>query len=148
MVNIVFLIDDDEDDREIFRDAIRICNSQIEVLFARDGVEALELLRSSWVRPEIIFLDYNMPRMNGVECLKQLKASQDLNEIPVVMYTTSGDRGQENAILEMGADYYMRKTHSFEQLCTELARLLDDIAKNHPKVVVRRRDSGSDRDRR
>ena len=125
------MIDDDEDDREIFRDAIVKCNAEIDVLFAKDGVEALNLLKSSWIQPDAIFLDYNMPRMNGIECLKELKADKSTKEIPVVMYTTSGDQAQEKYILELGADYYMRKTNSFEQLCTELNRLLDDIAQKH-----------------
>lgn len=131
MVKIIFMIDDDEDDREIFRDAILKCDSSIDLLFAKDGVEALDLLRSNWVLPDAIFLDYNMPRMNGIECLRELKAAETTRDIPVVMYTTSGNRAQENTILELGADYYMRKTNSFEQLCTELNRLLEDISQKH-----------------
>lgn len=136
MIKIIFMIDDDEDDREIFRDAVLNCNPDIELLFAKDGQEALQILNSNWVLPDAIFLDYNMPRMNGVECLKELKAAKNTKDIPVVMYTTSGDRAQENAILRLGANYYMRKTNSFDQLCTELNRLLDDISKNFERKIV------------
>lgn len=133
MIKIVFMIDDDEDDRDIFREAILTCNPRIEVLFAKDGVEALSLLNSSRVLPDAIFLDYNMPRMNGVECLKQLKAAKTTSDIPVVMYTTSGDRAHEKVILQLGADYYMRKASTFDQLCRELNRLLADMSQKLAK---------------
>jgi DNA-binding response OmpR family regulator len=71
--------------------------------------------------------------MNGVECLKELKSAENTREIPVVMYTTLGDRAQENVILKLGADYYMRKTYSFDELCTELHRLLDEISQKEVK---------------
>ena len=133
MIKIIFMIDDDEDDREIFRDAILKCNPGIELLFAKDGLEALDILNANWVLPDAIFLDYNMPRMNGVECLKELKSAENTRNIPVVMYTTSGDRAQEKVILRLGADYYMRKTNTFDQLCIELNRLLEDISQNLPQ---------------
>lgn len=121
------MIDDDEDDRDIFRDALTKCNPDIQLFFAVDGVEALEIL-ADMLTPDVIFLDYNMPRMNGLECLKELKGNRSTKDIPVVMYTTSGTRKDERAIRLMGANYYMQKTTSFEQLCTELKRLLAEIA--------------------
>lgn len=127
MIKILFLIDDDQDDREIFSEAVSICAPQIELLFASDGVEALEILGSSAVQPDVIFLDYNMPRMNGLECLKKLKDGGNTKDIPTIMYTTSGNREHERTILELGADYYMQKTISFDTLCTELARLFQLI---------------------
>jgi CheY-like chemotaxis protein len=132
MIKILFLVDDDQDDREIFQEALSKCNPSIELKFARDGFEALELLAKYEKSPDVIFLDYNMPRMNGLECLKELKSKPKTKIIPTVMYTTSGDREQEKTILRLGADYYMRKTNSFKQLCDELDRVLDLIAK---KVV-------------
>lgn len=129
MIKVLFLIDDDQDDREIFREAVLKCNPKIEMLFASDGVDALEILRSSAVHPDVIFLDYNMPRMNGLECLKKLKESVDTKDIPTIMYTTSGNREHEKNILQLGADYYMQKTFSFETLCVELMRLFDLLEK-------------------
>jgi DNA-binding response OmpR family regulator len=90
----------------------------------------LEFLDAATVLPDVIFLDYNMPRMNGLDCLKELKnKSSKYKEIPTIMYTTSGDREQEKVILGLGADHYMRKTSSFEELCRELDRLLESIGK-------------------
>ena len=96
-------------------------------MFASDGVEAMEILNECVALPDVIFLDYNMPRMNGVECLKQLKAGPHTRGIPTIMYTTSGDQAHERHILDLGADYYMQKTYSFETLCEELARLFELI---------------------
>jgi CheY-like chemotaxis protein len=124
MVKILFLIDDDQDDREIFKEAVASFDPKIEIIFASDGIEALEILSSTKIQPDLIFLDYNMPRMNGLECLKRLKSDFSLRNIPVVMYTTSGDREQEKVILKLGADHYMQKTVSFEGLCKELGRLI------------------------
>lgn len=118
------MIDDDQDDREIFQEAIHKCSPSIEVLFASDGEEALQILDSLETLPDAIFLDYNMPRMNGFQCLKSLKSRRRTKNIPVVMYTTSGNRAHEESILLLGADYYMQKTSSFNQLCIELERLL------------------------
>jgi CheY-like chemotaxis protein len=129
MIKIIFMIDDDADDREIFREALLTSNPKVELSFAADGVEALEKLKASAVKPDAIFLDYNMPRMNGIDCLRALKKDKETKEIPVVMYTTSGDREQEKVIMLLGASYYMKKTTSFQHLCSELNRLLEDIGR-------------------
>jgi CheY-like chemotaxis protein len=124
MRKILFMIDDDQDDREIFQEAIINCNASVELVFAEDGEQALKLLASGKTQPDVIFLDYNMPRMSGIECLKKLKSNEKTKNIPTIMYTTSGDREQEKVLLLLGADYYMRKTTSFMELCKELQRLL------------------------
>jgi CheY-like chemotaxis protein len=129
MIKLLFLVDDDADDREFFEEAIHHCNPSIKVIFAKDGIEAIEYLDSAETFPDAIFLDYNMPRMNGVECLKKIKANSKTRSIPIIMYTTSGDREQEKTVLLLGADHYMRKTTSFSTLCSELDRLLLLIAK-------------------
>ena len=127
MVKIIFMIDDDEDDRDIFREALLKCCPNINLLFATDGVEALNFLRSHEVIPDAIFLDINMPRMNGIECLRNLRDSAITKDIPVVIHTTSADEEAEKVVMQLGANYYMTKPASFDQLCNELAPLLDNI---------------------
>lgn len=124
MSRVLLLIDDDEDDREVFREAIHTCAPDVDVVFAVDGLQALDLLSSGAVKPDFIFLDYNMPRMNGVQCLKALKRSNRFRKIPTIVYTTSADREHEKVIRLLGADEYMQKTTSFTDLCSELSRLL------------------------
>jgi CheY-like chemotaxis protein len=118
------MVDDDQDDREVFHEAIRRVYPSVEVNFAKDGEEALALLSTMRVNPDVIFLDHNMPRKTGVQCLRALKADSRTRSIPVVMYTTSGDREEEKVALLLGADHYMKKTVSFEHLCAEIKRLL------------------------
>lgn len=127
MIKILFLIDDDQDDREVFKEAVLHCDANIQLYFAIDGKEAMEILNSGSVFPDAIFLDYNMPRMNGLECLKALKANQLTKHIPTIMYTTAGDREHERVIRMHGVDHYMQMTTSFMGLCTELKRLFDLI---------------------
>ncbi len=127
MVNIIFMVDDDLDDREIFQEAILKIRPAATVNFAKDGDEALMILNSGTKTPDVIFLDYNMPRMTGIQCLRSLKADEKLRTIPVVMYTTSGDREEEKVCLLLGADHYMKKTASFDELCKEIQRLLTSI---------------------
>lgn len=127
MLNIVFMVDDDLDDREIFLEAVRSVHPTVAVTFATDGAEALRILSGSNENPDVIFLDYNMPRMTGVQCLRALKADARLRTIPVIMYTTSGDREEEKVALLLGADHYMKKTANFRELCAEIQRLLSMV---------------------
>lgn len=124
MLNIVFMVDDDQDDREVFHEAIRMVYPSVSVNFAKDGDEALELLGAMPANPDVIFLDHNMPRKTGVQCLRALKANAKTRSIPVVMYSSSGDREEEKVALLLGADHYMKKTTSFQHLCSEIQRLL------------------------
>jgi len=130
MIKMLLLIDDDNDDREIFYDAVKDCDPEIELFFAKDGVEAIELLIEMLVLPDVIFLDYNMPRMNGLECLKKIKTNIDTKNIPIIMYTTTGDPENKKLLLQLGADYYMQKTVKFESLCKELTRLFELLNKD------------------
>jgi CheY-like chemotaxis protein len=127
MVRIIFMIDDDQDDREIFQEAILKCYPYVELNFATDGDEALRILKTSTRNPDVIFLDYNMPRMTGVDCLRALKGREKTRSIPVVMYTTSGDAEDKNVTLMLGADHFMTKPNSFDDLCIELKRVLNLI---------------------
>lgn len=124
MVRIIFMIDDDQDDREIFAEAILKCYPNIEITFAVDGSEALEILRACNRYPDVIFLDYNMPRMTGIECLRALKGQEKTRSIPIIMYTTSGDARDRNITAMLGADHFMRKPNSFDDLCLELKGVL------------------------
>jgi CheY-like chemotaxis protein len=124
MLNVIFMVDDDQDDREVFHEAIFKVYPSVEVIFAADGDEALRILTNDKTHPDVIFLDYNMPGMTGVQCLRALKANEKTKNIPVIMYTTSGDREEEKVSILLGADHYLQKSTNFDHLCTELQRLL------------------------
>ena len=105
-----FLIDDDVDDQEIFSMAIQDFSTSIDCYFANDGVKALEtLVTDELFLPHCIFIDINMPRMNGVECLAKIKEIGRLREVPVCMYSTSADPALVAKAKELGAADFIVK---------------------------------------
>ncbi len=81
----IFLIDDDEDDQFMFKEVIESINPTLQCETATNGKIALDKLKVSASLPDIIFLDLNMPVMNGFDFLIQIKKENQLNEIPVVI---------------------------------------------------------------
>ena len=117
-ITSILLTDDDPDDQLLFETALETVGRSVVFLVANDGIDALEQLRSAQTFPNIIFLDVNMPRMNGIDCLKELKADPVLRSIPVVMYSTSSYyRGE---CLSIGAVDYIEKPSDYNRLCTLL----------------------------
>lgn len=106
---IVFLIDDDLDDQEIFTFILSDAYPQVECVFADDGLYALEKLRDVSFNPNIIFVDINMPRLNGLEILEEIKKIEHLSDTPIYMYSTS----KENVVVEesrrLGATGFIKK---------------------------------------
>jgi len=110
METIVILIDDDRDDQEIFQKELQKFNSSIKFLSAYNGEEGLEVLRKNSV--DYIFLDINMPVMNGIDALKLIKQDQNLKHIPVIIYSTSDGRAYKKMALSLGAAIYFTKPTS------------------------------------
>ena len=125
---ICLLIDDDLDDHEIFSLALKEANDPVEVVRAYDGVEALTHLRdSTHERPDFIFLDLNMPRMNGKQCLELIKEDTDLKNIPVIIYSTSSEIKDLIEAQRLGAIAYIVKSASIH----ELTMALEDFFQEH-----------------
>ena len=123
---VFFLIDDDPDDQFIFQMALNDISQTIECRTADNGVTALEQLHKPTIsRPDFIFLDLNMPLMNGKECLKEIRKSIKLQSIPVVIYTTSSDPQEIEACLRLGADHFVTKPTSISKLADILCRFLN-----------------------
>ncbi len=120
----ILLVDDDGDDQVLFVDALSLVNSNIECNIVNNGLEALLSLRSKTPIPDIIFLDLNMPKMNGYECLAEIKNEVRLRHIPVVIYSTSKTDSDKQLTLEMGAKYFFTKPGDFTALMKELGRIL------------------------
>ena len=121
----ILLIDDDEDDCVLFLDVLGEIDSSLECDVANDGFEALRLLRTKDPLPDIIFLDLNMPKMNGYECLAEMQKVVRLRDLPVVMYTTLNIRPEERRTLQMGAKHFFTKPRDFKVFKKELIRLLE-----------------------
>ena len=99
----ILLVDDDEDDQLIFKDAIKETSSEIECLTAANGRDAFLQLEKASSTPSLIFLDLNMPVMNGFEFLERLKESDGFKKIPVVIYTTSDSPSDKKNTMNTGA---------------------------------------------
>jgi CheY-like chemotaxis protein len=116
----ILIVDDDQDCRMLIRDAI--CQSKVSnrVFEVSDGIEALDFLhqRGRWTnapKPGLIYLDIEMPGMNGQEVLQAIKAAPNLRDIPVVMITGVSDESQMRKAAEAGANSYTIKPASAEQ---------------------------------
>jgi response regulator RpfG family c-di-GMP phosphodiesterase len=99
-----FLIDDDLDDQEIFFMALQQFDESIQCDFANDAATGIENLKADGVNvPHCIFIDMNMPRMDGVECLERIKKMDHVRNIPVCMFSTSADPVSVARTKELGA---------------------------------------------
>lgn len=129
MKKIILLVDDDVDDASIFCEALLLIDPNIVCYCATDGVEALEILQRE-EHPNIIFLDINMPRMNGWEFLRRMKCIDDLKEIPVLVYSTSTLDNDINTALDLGALCFFAKPNKFSDLKNILEVVTNNLNEN------------------
>jgi CheY-like chemotaxis protein len=120
----VFYADDDAEDREIFCDALQQINPAIKVTLSKDGQEAFEILSTQKESPDFIFLDINMPRMNGIECLVKLKSDDRFKTIPVIIYSTTTDSSEVKKMILLGAEEFISKANSFVGLKESIHKVL------------------------
>lgn len=133
------LVDDDIDDTFLFREVLNDVAPQINLRTAANGQEALDVLTAISIDgaplPDLIFLDLNMPRMDGKQCLVQLKASDALQHIPVIMYTTSSHSRDIEETMQNGAVSFITKPSHVSDLKTILSSLASNVRHNlHPAL--------------
>jgi CheY-like chemotaxis protein len=126
----ILVVDDDEGDTLIMKEALRHAKVRNPIHMASDGVEALEFLRrkgkhAKAPRPDLIFLDLNMPRMNGFELLKEIKGDRDLRKIPVVVLTTSSADEDVVKSYVLHANAFASKPVEFESFMATLSEIRD-----------------------
>lgn len=121
---ILFVVDDDEDDIHLFVEAVNEIDKSMGCFTAKNGEEALDKLNNLETLPDLIFLDLNMPKLNGKECLALLKKSERLKDIPVIIYSTSSSEKDIEETKKLGAAYYLTKPDTFTDLCVNLTRLI------------------------
>ena len=113
----VLLADDDIDDCNFFNRALKALPFPTDLTTVHDGEALMDMLaQETGQLPHVIFLDINMPRKNGFECLAELKQSDRLRDIPVIMFSTSNSRDAMSSLFKTGADVYVRKPGNFDQL--------------------------------
>jgi CheY-like chemotaxis protein len=121
---LITLADDDEDDRLFFTDAFDELKINTIVNTVNDGRELLTFLNHpETVLPNIIFLDLNMPILNGIECLKEIKKNDRFKDIAVAIYSTSSSEQDIENTFVLGANIYIKKPSSFG----DLKKILSDV---------------------
>jgi len=123
----VLLIDDDRDDAEIFSDALKEAGLSDGLDYYEDGLKALKSLADKSVRPDVIFLDINMPSINGWECLREIKNLAGMQHIPIVMYSTSNLQSEGISAKDIGASAFLTKPDNFRDLKVRLTDLFHQL---------------------
>ena len=127
----ILLIEDNPDDVELTMRALEKSRISNEVVVARDGVEGLDYLygrgdfagRDLDIMPQVILLDLNMPRMNGLEFLQRIRADERTRLLPVVVLTTSNEDRDKIESYKLGANSYVRKPVDFQQFVDAVQHL-------------------------
>lgn len=128
---VILLVEDNPDDVELTRRALDSSNVANEIVVARDGVEALEYLfaegeyagRDAADLPEVVLLDLKLPRIDGLEVLRRIRADARTRVLPVVVLTSSNEERDMVDSYELGANSYVRKPVEFERF-VEAAKTL------------------------
>ncbi len=129
---ICFLIENDEDDREIFTLALEEVDSSISSIYAENGVKALEMLHNNPdLQPYFIFIDMNMPLMNGVQCLQEIKKIDRLANVPVYIYSTVADPKYVAEVKKLGAVDFVLNPSRYKGLIDILTNLLNELNSFH-----------------
>src|SRR5690349_5781419 len=105
----ILLVDDDVDDHEFFGIALSRINNKIALLKAENGQQALSLLEEIEKLPDFVFLDLNMPAVDGKQFLRLIKNHPRFTELHIVMYTTSSNEDDVKETLQLGAKQYITK---------------------------------------
>lgn len=120
----IILADDDEDDRLFFTDAFEELKISTKVQTYNDGADLMEYLNTEdAILPEILFLDLNMPKKNGIECLKEIKADAKFADVAIAIYSTSSSEEHIEETFVSGANIYIKKPNDFEKL----KKVLSDV---------------------
>lgn len=121
----ICLADDDQDDRLFFTDAFDELKIKTKVSTFKDGVELMNYLNDAdSVLPNVLFLDLNMPKKNGLECLLEIKKNENLNDIAIAIYSTSSSEEHIEETFINGANIYIKKPSDFETLKKILAEVV------------------------
>jgi len=121
----ILLADDDKDDHYLFSHAIREFDSDIFIETVNDGVELIEFLNNnSNEKPDIVFLDLNMPRKNGIDSLREIRATEKLKDLPIVVCSTADVESNINATYTSGGNLYLQKPYSLSELVKSMENIL------------------------
>ncbi len=127
----ILLADDDTDDCLFFKVALEELLLPTHLTTVHDGEQLMQLLTNETNElPHVLFLDINMPRKNGKECLAEIKLNNKLKHFPIIMFSTSFEKEVVNLLYNSGAQYFIRKHSDFSQCKKVIQQTLTLIMKN------------------
>ncbi len=136
----VCIVDDDEDDRFIFTQALRETGIPITVSQAANGLELLDLLKKNSEKPYIIFLDINMPLLDGLKTLERIRSIESYKETKIIIFSTSENPDSIRLAYQLGAQLYLKKPDHYSVYILLLESLLAGSVNNLavPETFIRR----------
>jgi DNA-binding NtrC family response regulator len=117
----ILFVDDDNDDYILFSDIVKELKPDAKVIYVQDSCDIEEFLKPPL--PDIIFLDFNMPKIDGMECLKKIRANKAFDKIPVIVYSVYYDRVAE--AYKRGANYFIVKQLSINKVKSSVSAMLN-----------------------
>lgn len=134
----ILLADDDEDDRLLFTEAFSELKIKTIVHTVNTGIQLMERLKMKNIRlPHLLFLDLNMPRKNGLECLKEIRSDKKLKGISIAIYSTSGTEKDMEETFRNGANVYITKPNDFNILKQILEKVVVTTYQYHDQSMKR-----------
>ena len=125
-VTNIFLADDDEDDRFIFQEALMELQMPTSLRTVSDGEQLMAALNTlTGDLPDVLFLDLNMPRKNGFQCLREIRQNKNLRLLKTIIFSTSNEPEVIELLFKNGADHYVKKPTEF----SELKKVIEDVLK-------------------
>lgn len=113
----ILLADDDESDRLLFKEAFEELKIKTIVHTVNNGMQLMDYLtKKNTPLPHLLFLDLNMPRKNGLQCLKEIRSNKDLKDISIAIYSTSASEKDIDETFRNGANVYIKKPNDFNLL--------------------------------
>ncbi len=134
---MVLLADDDKDDCLLFKEALNELSLPVELTIVYNGEQLMHLLNRDEQPHDILFLDLNMPRKNGFDCLGEIRQIEKLNELSVVAISTSYEAEVVNRLYASGAQHFIRKPNDFSQLKNLIENAITLTSKKIPAPIVR-----------
>ena len=130
---LCLIIDDDPDDQEIFEMCVKKINTDIKCLSCSSGVDAVAMLKSNTAFiPDYVFIDVNMPKMNGIACLQVLKTMQQLKYSKIFMYSTTSEVSILEESKKLGANDFIVKPSRVSDLKQKLSAIFQIASEINP----------------
>jgi len=138
MEKIILLADDDSDDFEIFKEALQQAACTARLFRAENGAAVFDFLNDPGLpRPDVIFLDLNMPVMNGWQCLAKLKNTPSFEDIPVIMYTTSSHLRDLEIANDLNAHGLITKPSNPHVLIQVIQRIVCTLGTDDLRLAIK-----------